>query len=173
MAAAGALLLLFLTLSSGWRLNFFSQRMGAGELWSVTTPTYGIPRIAATLVSLSTSARGVPNDLPVAIDAGEPPASLIWTLRAFPRFTTSDSSVAESPPLILMRQTDLEPQLRADYLGQSIAIEETWAFDGPLPPAPLQWWWRRRVPVVEDAWLLLVRADIATLGEAEAGEGQP
>ncbi|MBF8256117.1 MAG: hypothetical protein HW375_1024, partial [Anaerolineales bacterium] len=71
------------------------------------------------------------------------------------------------------RQTGLEPQLRADYLGQSVVIGETWDFAGPVPPDALQWWWRRRVPVVEDPWLLLVRADIATLGEVESGEGQP
>jgi hypothetical protein len=97
----------------------------------------------------------------------------VWALRAFPRFTTSDSAVAESPPVILMQQTVLEPQLRADYLGQSVVIGETWDFAGAFPPDALQWWWRRRVPVVEDSWLLLVRADIATLGEVESGEGQP
>ena len=30
-----------------------------------------------------------------------------------------------------------------------------------------------RIVVVEDPWLLLVRADVATLGESQAGEGQP
>jgi len=173
VAAAGALLLLFLTVSSGWRLNYFRQRLGAGELWTVSNPTYGIPRIASTLASLSTTARGVSDELPIAIDAQAAPASLVWALRAFPRFTTSDSAVAETPPVILMRQTGLEPQLRADYLGQSVVIGETWDFAGPVPPDALQWWWRRRVPVVEDPWLLLVRADIATLGEAESGEGLP
>ena len=173
VAVAGGWLLLFLTLSSGWRLNFFRQRLGAGELWTVSAPTYGIPRIASTLASLSTTARGVPNDLPIAIDAQTPPPSLVWAVRAFPRFVTSDSAVAESPPVILMRQTSLEPQLRADYLGQSVVIGETWDFAGPIPPGALQWWWRRRLPVVEDPWLLLVRADIATLGESESGEGQP
>jgi len=173
VAAAGALLLLLLSLSSGWRLNFFRHRLGAGELWTVSTPTYGIPRIASTLVSLSTTARGVADDLPLALDAKTPPASLVWALRAFPRFTTNDSVVAESPPVILMRQTGLEPQLRDDYLGQSVAIAETWEFPGPLPAGALQWWWRRRLPAVEDSWLLMVRADIATLGESESGEGRP
>jgi hypothetical protein len=172
VAAAGAFLLLLFSLSSGWRLNFFRQRLGGGELWTVSTPTYGIPRIAATLASLSTTARGVADDLPIAVDAQTPPPSLVWALRAFPRFTTSDSAVAESPPVIL-RPTVPEPQLRADYLGQSVVIAETWDFPGPLPPAALQWWWRRRLPVVEDTWLLLVRADIATLGEAGSGEVLP
>jgi hypothetical protein len=172
VAAAGAFLLLLLSLSSGWRLNFFRQRLGGGELWTVSTPTYGIPRIAATLASLSTTARGVADDLPIAVAAQTPPPSLVWALRAFPRFTTSDSAGAESPPVIL-RPSGLEPQLRADYLGQSVVIAETWDFPGPLPPAALQWWWRRRVPVLEDTWLLLVRADIATLGEAGSGEVLP
>jgi hypothetical protein len=173
VASAGALLLLFLTLSSGWRLNFFRQRQGAGELWTVSTPTYGIPRIASTLASLSMTTRGVPDDLPIAVDDPAPPASLLWALRGFPRFTTSDSSTAESPPVVLTRLPGVAPELRADYLGQTVVISETWDFDGPLPPGALHWWWRRRLPVVEDPWLLLVRADVATLGESQAGEGQP
>jgi len=173
VALGAATLLLMLTLSSGWRLNFFRQRLGAAELWTVSMPTYGIPRIASTLASLSMSTRGIPDDLPVAIDDKTPPPSLLWALRAFPRFTTSDSGVAESPPVILARATGGASQLRADYLGQTVTIAEAWDFDGPLPPNPLQWWWRRTLPVVADTWLLLVRADVATLGEFEAGEGQP
>lgn len=173
VAIGGALLLLLLTVSSGWRLNYVRERLGAGEVWSVSAPTYGIPRIASTLVSLSMSARGVIDELPIAIQDGAPPPSLVWALRRFPSFTTSDSALAESPPVILLRKTGLEPQLRADYLGQTIAIGERWDFAGPIPPSPLRWWWQREIPTAEDLWLLLVRADIATLGESEAGGGQP
>jgi hypothetical protein len=173
VAVGGAVLLLLLTVSSGWRLNYIRQRLGAGELWTVSAPTYGIPRIASTITSLSMSARGVVDELPIAIQDGAPPPSLLWALRHFPRFTTSDSAIAVSPPVILLRQTGLEPQLRADYLGQTVVLGERWDFTGAVPPQALRWWWHRQVPVIEDPWLLLVRADIATLGESEAGEGQP
>jgi hypothetical protein len=171
-AAAGAVLLLLVTLSSGWRLNYFRLRPGASELWSVSAPTYGIQRLAATMASLSMATRGVMDELPVAIDDTAPP-SLLWALRDYPRFTTRDTTLAESPPVVLARRTDVEPRLGADYLGQTIVLRETKGFDGPLPPGFLRWWWRRQAPVVEDPWLLLVRADVATLGESAADTQAP
>jgi hypothetical protein len=172
-AAAGAVLLLLVTLSSGWRLNYFRLRPGASELWNVSAPTYGIHRLAATVASLSVATRGVGDELPLAIDDASPPPSLLWALRDYPRFTSTDTSLAESPPVLLSRKTNVEPRLGADYLGQTIVLRETKGFAGPLPPAFLQWWWRREVPVVEDPWLLLVRADVATLGESAADSQAP
>jgi hypothetical protein len=72
-----------------------------------------------------------------------------------------------------MRRTDVEPRLSADYLGQTVVIGETWNFRGPLPPGVLRWWWRRQMPALEDPWILFVRADVATLGEAGASETAP
>jgi hypothetical protein len=63
VAAAGAVILLFLTLASGWRLNFYRDRLGAAELWSTSSPTNGIPRLASTLASLSISSTGVSDAL--------------------------------------------------------------------------------------------------------------
>jgi hypothetical protein len=170
-ALGGAVLLLLLTLSSGWRLSFPAQRLGAGELWEASNPTYGIPRLAATVDSLATSSQGVRRELPLAIDDRDPPPSLLWALRGYPRFVTSDSGVPETPPIVLTRAADASPALGADYIGQTITIGETWAFHGVLPPDPLQWWWRRRMPVSTEDWLLLVRADLATLGQTPPPPG--
>jgi len=164
---------MMLAWSSGWRLNYFREKVGAGELWAASAPTGGLTRLASTMRSLSMSERGVPNEMPIAIEDSAPPASLIWALRAFPRFTTSDIGVPESPPVVVVRETGIPPVLTADYLGQTIALKETWDFSGPIPPDPLGWWWQRRLPVEETTWLLLVRADVATHGESEVGEIQP
>jgi len=173
MALAGAAALMMLAWSSGWRLNYFRENVGAGELWAASAPTGGLTRLTSTMGSLSMSERGVPNELPIAIEDSTPPASLIWALRAFPRFTTSDSGVPESPPVVVARETGVRPALAADYLGQAIALKETWDFPGPIPPDLLGWWWRRRLPVEQTTWLLLVRADVATHGESEVGQIQP
>jgi hypothetical protein len=172
-AAAGAVLLLWVTLSSGWRLNYVRLRLGASELWSSSAPAYGVPRLAATIDSLSVAVRGVRDDIPLAIESAHPPPSLLWVVRAHPRFATSDSGVAESPPIVLEPWTELAPQLPADYLGQTVVLRETNGFTGLLPPDFLRWWWRREVPAVEDRWLLLVRSDVATLGESEVDLSAP
>jgi hypothetical protein len=109
----------------------------------------------------------------IVIDDRRPPPSLIWALRDFAPFTTTDSGMAESPPVILTRADTTQPELAADYLGQTVAIGEQWEFSGAVPPDVVRWWWRRRLPAIEDPWLLLVRADVATLGESEAGEVEP
>ncbi len=173
VALAGAAALILLSWSSGWRLNYFREKVGAGELWAPSAPTSGLTRLASTVRSLSVSARGVPDELPIAIEDSNPPSSLIWALRFFPRFTTSDIGVPESPPVVVARETGTRPALAADYLGQTIPLNESWDFSGPLPPQPLAWWWQRQLPVEEATWLLLVRADVATHGESEVGPIQP
>lgn len=178
VARSGAVLawtgaLLILTLFAGWRLNFVYWESGPPELWEVSAPTRGLARLESTVESLSISARGVRDELPIAIDDSSPPPSLIWALRSFPRFSTSDSGSAESPPILVMRDLGSVPSLPVDYLGQSIVLGQTWDFAGPLPPDWLGWLWRRRFPVREATWVLLVRADVATHGESEVSETQP
>jgi hypothetical protein len=72
-----------------------------------------------------------------------------------------------------MRDVGLAPSFAADYLGQSITLIETPAYDGLLPPELLGWWWRRRLPVEDSSWLLFVRADVATQGETELSAAEP
>jgi len=173
VAAAAGVVLLLLTIHAGWRLNFFRERIGASELWRPTAPTVGIPRLASTLQSLSMTARGVRGDLPLVLDHDRAPASIVWALRAFPRFAPDDSDPFEGSPIVLAPVSNAAPALAEDYLGQTIIVAETWDFAGALPPDFLGWWFRRRIPVREEAWLLLVRADVATLGEATPDADEP
>lgn len=169
---AASVTLIFMTVSTGTSLNGQPERLGADELWSPTAPTYGIHRLASTLASLSSSETGVRGELPLAILAVEPPPSLLWASRGLPRFETTDSGSPESPPLLLLPLDAPIPESSESYLGQTIPISERWDFFGPFPSDPIQWWFRRSLPTIETIWVLLVRADVATLGESETPVGE-
>lgn len=166
-AGATAAVLLLMTVSAGTWLNFHRERLGAHELWASTAPTYGLNRLNATLHSLAMTSTGVRDELPLAIFAGDVPPSLVWAARDLDRFHTSDSGVAEDPPLILLPADSTLPDFLSEYVGQTIVTGEGWDFDGPLPPRGLTWWFRRTLPTTETTWILLVRSDLATLGEAD------
>lgn len=170
---AAALSLFMMTISTGTSLSGRSEPLGAQELWAPTAPSHGLHRLESTLASFSSSQTGVRGELPLAIVAADPPPSLLWASRRLPRFETSDSGSPESPPLILLPLDAPAPESGEAYLGQTIPVAERWDFSGPFPDDPIQWWFRRSLPIIETTWVLLVRSDVATLGESDllAGEG--
>lgn len=171
VALTAGLVLLLVTISSGTWLNFERGRMGAQELWAPSAPTDGVLRLEATLASLSTSATGVREELPLLILSKDPAPSVVWAARALDRFETSDSGRPESPPLVLTPLDGPPYESASEYLGQTIPVQQRWDFPGPVPTDLLRWWLRRDLPTVETTWVLLVRSDIATQGESLLGEG--
>jgi hypothetical protein len=170
--ALGAVLLLG-TIASGSWLNSTRIEQGAHELWAPSAPTYGLQRLRSTLLSLSTSSTGIVDELPVALDGIAPPPSLVWAIRSFQRFSTSDSSRPESPPLLLLPDNAQTPAFASDFLGQKIPIEEHWATPSALPANPVTWWWRRNLATDTTTWILLVRSDVATQGESNVQPSSP
>lgn len=166
-AMAAAIVLLLMTISAGSWLNYQRDVAGARELWASSAPTFGVSRLHATLHSLAMTSTGVRDELPLAVLSQDPPPSIVWAARGLDRFQTSDSGVPEDPPLILISAQAPAPEFPSEYVGQTIPVAETWDFTGPLPPRPLTWWFRRVLPTLETTWILLVRSDLATLGEAD------
>jgi hypothetical protein len=164
---AGAVLLTMMTISSSWNLNHGDARFGARELWQPSKPAYGLRQLSATIDALSRATRSGPGVLTIRIEGAEITPSLAWALRGVPRFSTDDTGLPEVPPLVLRPQA-LEAALPGQYLGQTMILSERWDFRGPVPPDLGGWLWRRRIPVSPSAWVLYVRADLATLGESQA-----
>jgi hypothetical protein len=135
----------------GWRLNYVRQRLGAGELWTVSAPTYGILR--SPRPSLRSRAPSVID----AADCDQDGAAAVAAvgLRRF-RVSPPATRPSPSPPVILLRQTGLEPQLRADYLGQTVVSVNDGTSAEAFRPRGATVVVASAVPVVEDPWLLLV-----------------
>lgn len=166
---AGLLILGMMTISAGSRLNHSDSPGRARELWQASAPTLGVRRLADTIEAISRSARGVPNGLEIEVEPLDLPASLAWALRAVPRFSSRDSGPPEAPPLVLRRQALEQVSLPGEYLGQTLILGERWDFTGPIPSDFGGWLYQRRIPLNPSTWVLYVRSDLATLGEAESG----
>ncbi len=166
---AGFLILGMMTISAGSRLNYSDSPGRARELWQASAPTLGVRRLARTIEAVSLSASGTPDGLGLDVAPADLPASVAWALRSVPRFSMRDTGPAEAPPLVLRREAFEQIALPGDYLGQTMTLSERWDFPGAIPPDLGGWLYRRRIPLSPSIWVLYVRSDIATLGEAEAG----
>ena len=145
------------------QLNFSSHILSASELWRNEVPSGGLALMLDTIKTTSQMATGTDHEVDIEI-IGAAPTSLIWALRDFqPSDRVSLDDRGSSVVLIRKSGTDLS--LEDDYIGQTIAIGEEWGWDSALPPELLKWWVKRQPPIVLDEWLILIRQDIAYLGE--------
>jgi hypothetical protein len=164
LAVAGAI-----SLASLWRLNIDPRGFGVGELLRPQASTLNLPLLVRTLETFSQASTGRTDSIPVDL-RGEPPASLAWALRRFPRAARVSAADTEQPLVVLAREWE-PTQLGADYLGQSFTIAEHWGWGGILPSDPVTWMVRREGRAFPERWLLLLRDDLASLGEATPVEG--
>lgn len=164
MAAAGAI-----TLASLWRLNFDPRGFGVGELFRPEASGPSLNLLVETTETFSLASTGRSDSIPLDL-RGDPPPALAWALRRFPRRPLAFSPFDEQPPVVLVREGET-PSLGADYLGQVFLIGERWAWGGILPADPVTWMVRREGRTVPERWLLLLRADLVSLGEPSPGEG--
>jgi hypothetical protein len=165
---AVGILLLLLSIAQGisslWRLNYSNEGYQVANLWWQTTPADGLPLIVQSLEHTAMAYSGQEDTLPIEVQ-GDLPASLAWALRGFERLEGETAFGVEAPPVILTPEGDVAANLPADYIGQSLGIRESRAWDSALPPDFIMWWIRREAPVSIEPWVLWVRADVASFGE--------
>jgi hypothetical protein len=148
-------------------LNFAPEAATARELWRVHAATAESRLLAVTTEGVSTTQTGSPDALPIRLDAAASPV-LAWTLRGFPRDVATDARSNDLPRLILRPEGAPDVALAADYVGQTFTLSERKGWTGLLPTGLLTYLVKREAPVVTEAWLLLVRADVASFGELPA-----
>jgi hypothetical protein len=161
---AGCVVLIVLNISALWRLNFAPTVSSAQELWRPKISTYSMRLMVETVETMSQSYMRRPDTLEVSVH-GEIPPSIAWAIRAFPK-AGSGVGVGEVafPVVIASEEQDL-PTLIAEYTGQGLDVQERWGWEGVLPPDPITWWIQRTAPIIAESWVLLIRTDIASLGE--------
>lgn len=173
LGAAGGLALFALTVMSIWRLNFNATAVGSSELWRPRAPAPSLSLLVESIESLSQASTGREDSLPLKVFGSAPP-ELAWALRAFEEPSNAVAADQNPEPLLLFKEVEGQPQLFADYTGQGFDTIQRWAWRGPVPPDPVRWWVRRSLPVTGEHWVLLVRLDIAALGESiEPAAGAP
>jgi hypothetical protein len=165
--ATGILALVLSTaqgISTLWRLNFSGDGYQVGDLWWQTVPAEGLPLLVQSLEHTALVHSGQRDTLPIDLQDDASP-SMAWALRGFELVEGETAFGVEAPPVILAYEDAFSTNLPADYIGQSLGIRETRAWDTALPPELLKWWISREVPVTIEPWILWVRADIASFGE--------
>jgi len=167
VSVVAALLFLVGNISSLWSLNFTTGEAAARELWRPETTTSESRLLLNTAHGVSIAQTGWPDALPLRLEAEASPV-LAWTLRGFPLDVPTDSRTNDLPRVILRPKDAQEGGLAADYVGQTFTLSERKAWSGILPSGLLNWLVKREAAVTPERWLLLVRADVASLGEFPA-----
>ncbi|MEX0788453.1 MAG: hypothetical protein WD040_06620, partial [Anaerolineales bacterium] len=155
-----------LSLSALWRLNMDPRGSRAGELVRPQASTPSLQLFQRTVETFSQASTGRTDAMPIDL-RGQPPPALAWALRRFPRALPIGASNTEQP-LVVVAPEGQAPALGADYLGQVFAVTERWNWQGVLPADPVIWMVQRQAPLWTENWLLLLRADLASLGEVPA-----
>jgi hypothetical protein len=155
------------SVSGLFALNFSAQAATARELWRVQAATAESRLLATTAEGVSTGQTGTPDAIPLRLEAAASPV-LAWTLRGFPLDVATDARSNDLPRLILRPKGAPDVALAADYVGQTFTISERKGWTGILPSGLLAYLVKREAPVTPEAWLLLVRADVASFGELPA-----
>jgi 4-amino-4-deoxy-L-arabinose transferase-like glycosyltransferase len=164
LGLAGFLFLIVLNVSSLWRLNFAPTVTSPQELWRPEVSTHSMRLMVETLETMSQSYMRRPDTLGVSVQ-GEIPPSIAWAIRAFPKAGVKGGLGETAFPVVITSEEHELPPLSADYTGQGLNILERWGWEGDLPPDPITWWIKRNAPIFAENWVLLVRADIVSLGE--------
>jgi 4-amino-4-deoxy-L-arabinose transferase-like glycosyltransferase len=155
-----------LSLSAAWHISLGPKAASSQELWRPQATTQGIRQLVEILESTALASFGRKDELELRVE-GELPSSVAWALDGFRPETTRLWQDQDQVPAILLPENAEDPKLEADYMGQTVTLGERWGWQGALPPDPVAWWITRRAPTLQDRWLVLIRADIATLGQYE------
>lgn len=156
-------LAMLLSIAGLWRLNYGENAFSGRELWRAQVSSAGLPILVRTLERTSQMNTGISNGLPIQF-LREAPPGLAWALRDQRRMPRDLAGEDSTPPIVLAPEWDEELNLRANYIGQTLAIGERWGWETPIPPDFLKWWLTKSAPVSVERWILLVREDIAFLG---------
>lgn len=171
LGAAGGLALVALSVMSIWRLNFDTSAAGSSELWRPRAPGPSLPLLVESIEVLSQATTGREDGLPLKV-IGTAPPELAWALRALRAPSSGVGANQDPEPLILFKDDKGPPPLFSEYTGQGFDAIERWAWRGAVPPQPIRWWVRRSLPVSGEHWVLLVRLDVAALGEGQNLEAE-
>ncbi len=155
------------SVSGLFALNFSARAATARDLWRGQAATAETRLLATTAEGVSISQTGSPRALPLRLEAAASPV-LAWTLRGFPLDAAADARSNDLPRVILRPKGSPDVALAADYVGQTFSISERRSWAGILPSGLLAYLVKREAPVTAEAWLLLVRADVASFGELPA-----
>jgi len=144
------------------------------ELWRPRRSTANLRLLESSITATANAYQGASIGLPVEV-RGDASPEIAWALRH--QRLAASSAEAARPPVVLAPESSQPPALPADYLGQGFATVEGWAVAGQLPDDLVTWWLDRRGASLQVRWIMYVRMDVATLGEApavgepEGGEG--
>jgi hypothetical protein len=158
-AGSAALVLLVLSIASLSRISFGDSAAGAKELWRPSASTAGVPRMLHTLAIASQAQTGFDSLMKVQrLDVTAP--SILWALHAFPRLSTEEVLNGVTSPAVVAPEVDVPPEMERGYIGQTLALREHWGWSGALPPDTIRWLITGDAPVIQDRWLVMIRADI-------------
>jgi 4-amino-4-deoxy-L-arabinose transferase-like glycosyltransferase len=151
-------------ISTIWRLNYIHPAGSAQDLWRPRASTGELYTLRQSIQSVSQSHTGRLDEIDVYVQSDPFPA-LVWTLRDFKHSRIEGSLEETAPSIVLVRAGDPEPSYNKDYIGQWMSLQETWDWSGALPPSPANWLVKREAPTIEEYWIFLVQAEIASMGE--------
>ncbi|MFZ6029396.1 MAG: hypothetical protein ACOYYS_16920 [Chloroflexota bacterium] len=134
-------------------------RASSYELWDTIPMAGHADLLNDTLEQLSVAKTGLSHQIDILATVDTP--SMRWLLRNFPntRFT-AQLAVTEQPSIVITAQDETDLQGSTSYRGQDFAWEAYPAWQGPLPPAWLNWLAFRDAPLAKSNVILWARADL-------------
>lgn len=158
-AGSAVLVLSVLSIASLTRISFGDSAAGAKELWRPSGSTAGVPRMLHTLKLASQAQTGFDGLMEVRrLDVTAP--SVLWALHSFPRPSAEEVLNGVISPAVVAHEMDVPPEMEREYIGQTLTLRERWGWSGPLPPDTIRWLVTGDVPVIQDQWLVMIRADV-------------
>jgi hypothetical protein len=151
-------------ISTIWRLNYVHPAGSAQDLWRPVASTNELHMLRQSIRSVSQSHTGRSDEIDVYVQS-DPFPSLAWVLRDFERSRIEGSLEETAPSVVLVKSGDPEPSYSKEYIGQWMSFQETWDWSGVLPPSAVNWLVKREAPTIEEHWIFLVQAEIASKGE--------
>jgi hypothetical protein len=153
------IILFAVSLSGAWSLSHAEEASGAQVLWRAQGSTIGLYKLKDSLKIASQAHTGQDYEIGLHL-SGEISPALAWALRDYHNVSPTVNLEGEAVPVALAPEHDISPAFEADYFGQSISVSQHWGWDGVLPEDVLSWWIRHDAPVVQERWILFIRADV-------------
>jgi len=158
---------LFASLGAGWQIAH-SRANDATELWHLRTYGDEVFILRETLLELADrETEGFPQlELTVVVDDRdiERYGVLAWMLRDFTNVRyVNDPAEARTQRIVIAPLTQEAPELRGNYVGQSLVISRQWEMASMALQDIPAWWFQRktRVPAQPDQEIVLwLRQDV-------------